>query len=199
MQLIVAVTGASGAVYARRLLAATAPHCDRLHLIVSSRGSQVVREELGSGKGETAEELLLPAHAQVSVHDNTDLFSPLASGSTRWDGMVVVPCSMATLSRIAQGLSEDLISRAADVTLKERRRLVLVPRETPLNRNHLLNMLRVLEAGAVVLPAMPGFYQRPTTVEDLVDFVVQRICQAVGLRVQSLAGWREPGPGDTAR
>jgi len=201
MELVVAVTGASGSVYARRFLeVAREPHCSKVNLIVSDVGKQVIAQELGIKKPEE----LLPLGAlgvvskveppaptiPISIHDNHDLLSPIASGSARWEAMVIVPCSAGTLGRIASGHSDSLITRAADVALKERRPLILVLRETPLSQIHIRNMLTLCEAGAVILPASPAFYHSPKDVGGLVDFIVQRICDSLGWDVQVCPPWR---------
>jgi len=153
---------------------------------VSDAAAKVARQELGleldlAGEAGTVRALLGEEAPNVRWHPATDLEAPVASGSFRHDGMAVCPCSMGSLGRIAAGISSNLIERAADVCLKERRRLVLVPRETPLSPIHLENMLRLARAGAVVLPASPGFYGRCGRVEDLVDFVVSRVLDHLGV------------------
>jgi 4-hydroxy-3-polyprenylbenzoate decarboxylase len=164
---ILAITGASGVAYATRLFACLRGQAE-LHVVVSERGAELLQIELGlkashfSGEG-------------VTLHKNTRINSAIASGSFRADAMVIVPASMGTLGRIAAGVSETLIERAADVMLKEKRKLIVVPRETPFSTVHLRNLLALDQAGVLVLPASPGFYQSPKTVEDLVDFVVARI------------------------
>lgn len=169
-RLVVAVTGASGAPYARRLLVALSEAGVEVFAVRSSAGLRCWRQEVGDDfPGE------LPGPGTVEVLPEKDVGAGPASGSFRHDGMVVVPCSMRTLSAIAGGNADSLVTRAADVSLKERRRLVLVTRETPLNLIHIENMARVTRAGAVVMPAEPGFYHRPQRVDDLIDFVVQRI------------------------
>src|SRR5262249_9708665 len=125
----------------------------------------------------------------VKLHSNKDIGASIASGSARSDGMVIVPCSMNTLAAVASGLAGNLIQRAADVTLKERRKLIIVPRETPLSEIHLHNMLRLSRLGAVILPAMPGFYQKPAVIRDLVDSVVMRIVDHMGFPIELLRRW----------
>lgn len=167
-RIIVAVTGASGAIYARQTIEELkrSPQVAEIALIVSRNGAAVMAFE--------GEEILFDDE-RLSVYDNEDMFAPTASGSSMFDSMVVVPCSMGTVGRIASGVSSDLISRSADVMLKERRRLILVPRETPFNLIHLQNMTAVTQAGAVVLPAMPSFYSSPADVESLCSTVTERI------------------------
>jgi len=174
LPLTVAITGASGAPYAVRLLAALAAQEQPVRLIVSATGWRLLAEEAGI---ESLESLLRATGVAggIDVYEDTDRGATPASGSAPSGGMVVCPCSMGTLASIAQGTTRSLIERAADVALKERRRLILVPRETPYSAIHLENMLRVTRAGAIVLPASPGFYHGPASIGDLIDFVVGRI------------------------
>ncbi len=186
MRFVFAATGASGAMYLQRLLdhvAADGGH--EVHLVLSGYARQVVREEIG--------ELRVPAG--TVEHSDKSMNAPFASGSTRWDAMVVMPCSMGTVGRIAAGTSESLILRAADVFLKERRKLVLVPRETPWNLIHARNVVAVMEAGAQVLPAMPSFYSGPKSIEELVDTVVWRVLDQIGVEAPEACRWREAGGG----
>lgn len=186
-RIVVAITGASGAPYARRFVHWLAEKDFEVHLVASTAGRLVYGLETG-----TALEGDLPE--TVHLHGEKDFAAPFASGSCRTLGMVIVPCTMGTLGAIAGGLSTNLIHRAADVCLKERRPLVLVPRETPLNRIHLANMLRVCEAGGIILPPMPGFYHRPARVEDLVDFVVARILDQLDIPQDLTPPWEPPHP-----
>ncbi len=172
MRILVAITGASGALYAQRLLDALAAQPHELHLVLSRYAPAVIAEELAGG-------LRVPEKAQV--HNLKSMKAPFASGSNPPDAMVIIPCSMGTLGRIAHGYSEDLLLRAADVALKEKRKLVLVPRETPLNLVHLKNIELLLLAGATVLPANPSFYSRPETVQALADTVVARVLDHLGI------------------
>jgi len=169
-----ALTGASGAPYAVRLLAALNESGTPVRLIVSQTGWRLLDEEVGIGS-EAALRARTGDWSRVVVYDDHDRGATPASGSAESAGMVVCPCSMGTLASIAQGTTRSLIERAADVVLKERRPLILVPRETPYSTIHLENMLRVTRAGATVLPASPGFYHRPETIDDLIDFVVGRV------------------------
>ena len=181
-QLIVAITGASGAAYARLLLHTLSQENIHIHLVASQAGKLVYNLEIGK----TLEDDL---PRDVSLYDSNDFTAPFASGSFPSEGMVVVPCSMGTLAAIANGISQNLIHRAADVCLKERRRLVLVPRETPLNTIHLQNMLRLSQAGGIILPAMPGFYHQPRAVDDLVRFIVARILEQFHIPQDLLPSW----------
>ncbi len=182
MRFVFAATGASGAVYLQRLLDYVAAAGDHeVHLVLSGYARQVVREEIG--------ELRVPEG--TVEHSDKSMNAPFASGSTRFDAMVVMPCSMGTVGRIAAGTSESLILRAADVFLKERRKLVLVPRETPWNLIHARNVVAVMEAGALVVPAMPSFYSGPKTIEELVDTLVWRVLDQIGVAVPNACRWRE--------
>jgi flavin prenyltransferase len=179
--LVVAVTGASGAPYAVRLIEQLVRAERRVWLIVSSHGWRLLEMEAGvKGVDELRQRVGAGGWSRfVTYFDDRDRGAAPASGSASSSGMVICPCSMGTLSAISQGTSRSLVERAADVALKERRKLILVPRETPLGVIHLENMLRVTRAGAVVLPASPGFYAEPTDIDDLVDFVVARILDHV--------------------
>ncbi len=175
-----AITGASGACYARRLAECILSAEAHLHLVVSPHGARVVADELGIRK--VTPEALVGRPAPQSTHyAYRDIGAQLASGSFRTDGMVICPCSSNTLAAVAAGTADNLISRAAAVTLKEARRLILVPRETPLSQIELANMLRISQAGGVICPAAPGFYLRPKAIDDLVDFVVGRVLDLLGL------------------
>jgi len=182
LPVIVAVTGASGAPYAQRLFRFLAQQGIPTHGVVSSAGRLVYRLETGR----TLEEDL---PAGIPLYAEDAFTAPIASGSFRTRGMVIVPCTMGTLAAVANGLANNLIHRAADVCLKERRPLIVVPRETPLSAVHLKNMLALTEAGAVVLPPAPGFYHQPRTVDDLVDFVVGRILDHLGIAHDLVVPW----------
>lgn len=197
--LVLAMTGASGAPYGVRLLETLLQAGRTVHLIMSPAGADVLHQELGRHVSLTSfqlGDLLGEAAARfdarlVRYHDYRDFHSGIASGSFLTGGMVVCPCSMGTVGAIAHGLSQNLIHRAADVHLKEKRRLVLVPRETPLNLIQLRNLTACAEAGAVVLPAMPGFYHQPRSLQDAVDFVVSRICDQLGIEHELSQRWGE--------
>src|SRR4051812_45925195 len=199
--LVLAMTGASGAPYAVALLRALCRAGRTVHLTISPSGAQVLREELdiAVALGRFDPEVFGPlAGGRLVYHPHDDFSAGIASGSFLTAGMVVAPCSMSTLAAIAHGITTNLITRAADVHLKERRRLILVPRETPLSLIHLENMVSVTRAGAVVLPAMPGWYHRPRTLDDLVEFVVARICDLLGVEEVQARRWGdvpEPEPG----
>lgn len=177
-----AITGASGSIYAQRLLDALDPVEHEVHVVMSRYAPVVVQEELEGG---------LRLKAGVVTHALRSMNAPFASGSNAFDAMVVIPCTMGTLGRIAHGLSDDLLLRAADVMLKERRKLVLVPRETPLNLVHLRNLELLFLAGATVLPANPSYYTRPATVEAVADTVVARVLDHLGIGHRLQARWRD--------
>jgi 4-hydroxy-3-polyprenylbenzoate decarboxylase len=197
--LVLAITGASGSAYAVRLLDVLVAAGRNVHLVVSPAGQQVVAHELGLAidSANFSIEQLLPNFAaseagnvgRVQFHEYRDFSAGIASGSFQTDGMVICPCSMGTLAAVSQGLSQNLIHRAADVHLKERRKLIVVPRETPLGSIQLSNMKTLADAGAVILPAMPGFYNQPQSIDDLVDFVVARICDQLGIPQDLTKRW----------
>lgn len=199
---VVAMTGASGAVYGLRLVGELLRAGARVSLILTEAGRQVLQHETGLDWAEEANE----RQSQVQEHFSSiavdclamnDFFSGVASGSAAADAMVVIPCSMGTVGRIAAGLSGNLLERAADVMLKERRPLLLVPRETPFNTLHLENLLRLSRAGAVVIPAMPGFYHGPQTIDDLVDFLVGKVLDQLQVEHMLFKRWGEKeGPWD---
>ena len=183
LPIVMAITGASGAPYAVRLLEALVQARQPVQLIVSDHGLRLLRTETDVGTIDALRARIGAAawDASVTLFDDTDRGAAPASGSARNRGMVICPCSMGTISAISQGTSRSLVERAADVVLKERRTLVVVPRETPYSAIHLENMLRLTRAGAVVLPASPGFYHRPKQIAELVDFVVARVLDHLGV------------------
>ena len=181
MKLVIAATGASGTIYLQRLLAQIDCAAHEVHLVMSAYAAAVAKQELDDFK--------IPA--EISRHSENDMNVPFVSGSSRFDAMVIVPCSMATLGRIASGCSDSVLLRAADVFLKERRKLILVPRETPWNLIHARNIVTLLEAGAIVLPAIPSFYSRPNSVTAIADTVVWRILDQIGLPSSRAYRWGE--------
>jgi 4-hydroxy-3-polyprenylbenzoate decarboxylase len=199
----IAVTGASGAVYATRTVAALLERGVHVELIVSDYGRRLLRDELGE---QASVDRLMPfltekygagvSAGTVTIHSNRDLGATIASGSHGCSGMAIVPCSMKTLAAVAHGLSRNLIERAADVMMKEQRRLVIVPRETPMSLPQLRNMVLCAEAGAMILPAMPAFYQQPKTLDDLADFMAGKILSALGFEHELYPAWtgQIPGP-----
>ena len=186
-KIVVAVTGASGSIYARALIDALV--VARKHepmaiaAVVSSTAPEVWTHELGGSIREFF------AARDVPVFEGRDYHAPFASGSARWDSMAIVPCSMSTVAKVAHGISDDLLSRAADVMIKERRKLVLVARETPLSVIHLENLLTLSRAGAVVLPAMPSFYGKPSTIDEVVGTVVARVLDQLGVDNREAKRW----------
>jgi 4-hydroxy-3-polyprenylbenzoate decarboxylase len=198
--LVLAMTGASGAPYAVGLLRALCRAGRTVHLTISPSGAQVLREETGIvvalGPGQFDPGAFGPIEGgRVVYHHHEDFSAGIASGSFLTGGMVVAPCSMSTLASIAHGITTNLITRAADVHLKERRRLILVPRETPLSLVHLENMVGVTRAGALVLPAMPGWYHHPQSLDDLIAFVVARICDQLDVENAPQRRWGDVPPG----
>ena len=199
LPLVLAMTGASGAPYAVRLLQVLCRAGRSVHLTISTSGAQVLREEMGIN---VALNRFDPSvfgdlgTGTLTYHHQNDFGAGIASGSFRTSGMVVAPCSMSTLASIAHGITANLITRAADVHLKERRKLIVVPRETPLSLVHLENMAAITRAGAIVLPAMPGWYHQPKSLDHLIDFVVARICDQLGVEADLMKRWGhdEPSP-----
>ncbi|MCD6248547.1 MAG: UbiX family flavin prenyltransferase [Hadesarchaea archaeon] len=183
MRLILAITGCSGVIYGVRLLEVCRELGIETDLIISPAGEQILAMELKK----SAEDLRKLATRSYSYHD---LSAPISSGSVRTDGMVIAPCSMKTLGLMASGITSNLISRSADVVLKQNRPLILVPRETPLNLIHLENMIKLKRAGATILPAMPAFYHEPKEIGDLVDFVVGKVLDLLGVEHQLYRRWR---------
>ena len=192
----IAITGASGAIYATRTVAALLARGVRVELVISDYGRRLLREELGEA---ASVDNLMPYLAakygpevgagSIVLYGNRDLGATLASGSHDCRGMAIVPCSMKTLAAVAHGLSRSLVERAADVMLKEHRRLVIVPRETPMSLPQLRNMVLCAEAGAMILPAMPAFYQQPKTLDDLADFMAGKILSALGFEHDLYPPW----------
>lgn len=195
-----AFTGASGMPYGLRLLECLISSGTRVYLLYSQAAQIVAQQEINLALPSKAKEVENFLHdkyhagtGQLQVFGREEWFAPIASGSSPGDAMVVCPCSMGTLAAIAAGLSDNLIERAADVMLKESRKLILVPRETPLSAIHLENMLRLSRSGVVILPANPGFYHHPASVQDLVDFVVARILDHLSIPHQLVARWGNGG------
>jgi 4-hydroxy-3-polyprenylbenzoate decarboxylase len=182
LRILVAITGASGLLYAQRLLDNLNPAEHEIHVVLSNYAQVVISEEMPGG-------LRLPAG--VVSHGLKSMNAPFASGSNPPDAMVIIPCTMGTLGRIAHGYSDDVLLRAADVVLKEKKKLILVPRETPLNLVHVKNFELLMLAGATILPANPSFYTRPQTVEQVVDTVVARVLDHIGVPQKLAARWQE--------
>ena len=194
-RLIVGITGASAGVYAVRLLETLTKHKDiEVHLTISASGARALYEELQIEvdlDNFELESLIGISSPRVVYHHESDIAAPIASGSFRTEGMIVVPCSMGSIASIATGISRNLIQRAADVCIKEKRKLVLVPRETPLSAIHLENMLKLSRMGVCVLPAMPGFYHFPKNVDDLLNFVVTKILDQFEIDTKLIQRWKE--------
>src|SRR6185369_1893644 len=184
VKVLVAITGASGALYAQRLLDNLKPSDHEIHVVMSHYAGQVIAEELPGG-------LRLPEGARM--HNVKSMNAPFASGSNPPDAMVVIPCTMGTLGRIAHGYSEDVLLRAADVALKEKKKLILVPRETPFNLIHVKNFELLIHAGATIMPANPSFYTHPENVEQVIDTVVARVLDHLGVPHNLVARWRTEG------
>ena len=182
MKILVAITGASGTLYAQRLLDNLDPLQHEVHVVLSNYAQQVIAEELPGG-------LRLPDG--VKTHNLKSMNLPFASGSNPPDAMVVIPCTMGTIGRIAHGYSEDVLLRAADVVLKEKKKLILVPRETPLSLIHVKNFELLLLAGATLIPANPSFYARPQTIQEVVDTVVARVLDHLGVPQKLAPRWAE--------
>jgi 4-hydroxy-3-polyprenylbenzoate decarboxylase len=193
----VAITGASGAIYATRTLAALLERGCHIELVVSDYGRRLLRDELGEAAAiDKLMDFLIATYGDAvragtyTIHSNKDLGAKIASGSQDCDSMVIVPCSMKTLAGIAHGLSRNLVERAADVMLKERRPLIILPRETPMSLPQLRNMVLCAEAGAMLMPAMPAFYQMPKTLDDLADFMAGKILGALGFKHELYPAWK---------
>ncbi len=182
------ITGASGSIYGIRLIEELLKMENEVHIIISHSGKRVLKYETNYTM-ELLENNFKKFKGIYKFQDIDDLFASTASGSFKTDGMVILPCSVATLGEIANGMSKNLLGRSADVCLKERRKLIIVPRETPLNAIHLKNMISLSEAGAVILPAMPGFYHRPETIDDMIDFIVGKVMDSLGVENDLFKRW----------
>ena len=187
-KIILGLTGASGSVYFLRLAQRLLEQEIQLHVVASAQGEKVLHYETGV----TLEDQVKSwrqGGANILLEDNNNLFSAAASGSSRFDAMAIVPCSMSTLAMLAHGMTQTLLARAADVMIKERRKLVLVPRETPLSTVHLKNMTELSQLGATILPAMPGFYGKPESMDDLIDFVVGKTLDCLDVENNCYKRW----------
>jgi len=193
MRWIVGISGASGTIYARCLLSVLAEHRPDISLdvVVSDGGLRVLLEEdqIELSRADSIVKLSGRSNPNAKMHNSRDIGACIASGSYKTDGMVIVPCSMNTTGAIANGISDNLLRRAADVTLKEGRPLILAPRETPLNQIHLRNLLTLSQAGAVIVPCMPGFYSKPNSVDDLVNHMVMRILDQMKIELPISPRW----------
>lgn len=190
-RIIVGISGASGMIYAQKLIGTLITMPFEIHLIISEMGAKVLAHELGIQQGDVLEMVscIKDRQGEIICHDSADMFAPVASGSFPAQAMVIIPCSMKTLSAVATGYTTNLLERAADVTLKERRPLILVTRETPLSHVHLTNMLAVSNAGATVMPACPGFYNKPESVNDLAMFMVGRVLDHLNIEHPDTPRW----------
>ena len=187
-KIVVGITGASGSIYAKRLIEELASKGYLVHVIATDKGKQVFKYELSLDLKQWIQELNQPT---VKLEDNHNLFAGVASGSHGFDAVIVMPCSMGTLAEISHGLSRNLLCRAADVALKEGRKLIIVPRETPFNTVHLENMCHLSKVGATIIPAMPGFYHHPQTLEDLVNFVVGKVLSYLNINHNLFKKWED--------
>ena len=199
-KIVVAISGASGSIYGIRLLKALLNTSIDLYLVISNTGLKVIEHETGHRPGSTPESIrtfllhqgiIINKNARLAIFQGDNFFAPMASGSFLHDGMIIAPCSMKTLGAIASGVTDNLISRSADVCLKEERPLILLTRETPLNRIHLKNMYTAAVAGATIMPPSPGFYFKPETVDDLIDSVVARVLDHLKLHHNLFPRWGE--------
>jgi 4-hydroxy-3-polyprenylbenzoate decarboxylase len=186
MKLVVAMTGASGVIYTQRLLDNLDPQQHEIHFLATKHAGEVAELELPKGKLKLAPQV-------IQYRENDSMFVPFVSGSAKFDAMVIIPASMGTVGRIANGVSDTTIARAADVFLKERRKLIVVPRESPYNLIHLRNMATLTEAGAIVIPASPSFYSQPKTITDLVDTIVARVLDHLGIEHKLVKRWQSSG------
>jgi len=185
-KIIVGITGASGSIYAKNFILNSANLNLELHIVASKTGEDVFKYEIG----QSLDDFLATISVPFEKYKNSDIFASIASGSFKTDAMVIVPCSMKTLASVANGISDSLLQRAADVTLKERRKLILVVRETPLSLVHLKNMVAATESGAIVLPASPGFYHKPESIDSLADFISGKIFDLLGLNHHLNTPWK---------
>jgi flavin prenyltransferase len=183
-KIVLGITGASGAIYAKRFLDLCQSRCE-LQIVVSDTAPIVFKEELDLDLESYLKDL-----SGVLVHENHDFLSPVASGSNPFDAFIVLPCSMKTLGQVRHGVGSTLLTRIADICLKERRKLIMVPREAPYSVVHLENMLRISELGGIITPASPGFYHRPEKIMDLVDFVVERVAGLAGIQLGLVKPWK---------
>lgn len=187
-KIIVGLTGASGSLYFVHLLKQLSLQEIKLHVIASRLGEEVLTYETGLILQDFLKDIS-KNKAEITLENNDNLFAACASGSSRFDAMVIIPCSMSTLGKLAHGITESLLTRAADVMLKERRRLVLVPRETPFSTIHLQNLTELSKQGAIILPAMPGFYTKPQSMEELIDFMVGKTLDCLEIENKCYERW----------
>jgi flavin prenyltransferase len=189
-KIVVGITGASGSIYAKRLIEVLLNEEIYVNIVATEKGRQVFKYELALDLDSWVKELTKD-YRNVKLEDNNNLFAGVASGSNKYDAVIILPCSMGTLAEISHGLSKNLLCRAADVALKEGRKLIIVPRETPLNSIHLENMLRLSKLGVGIIPAMPGFYHHPTSMNDLVDFLIGKILDYLNINNKLFNKWED--------
>lgn len=189
-KIVVGITGASGSIYAKRLIEVLVKEGIQTNVVSTEKGKQVFKYELSISLEDWIEELSIN-HNNIKLEDNNNLFSGIASGSNKYDGVIILPCSMGTLAEISHGLSKNLLCRCADVALKEGRKLILVPRETPLNTIHLENMCRLSKMGVGIIPAMPGFYHHPQSIEEIVDFLIGKILDYLNINNNLFKKWED--------
>ncbi len=189
-KIVVGITGASGSIYAKRMIEVLVQKEIQVHVIATEKGKQVFKYELSLDLNQWIKELNA-TYCNVKLENHQNLFAGVASGSHGFDAVVILPCSMGTLAEISHGLSRNLLTRAADVALKEGRKLVIVPRETPFNTIHLENMTRLSKVGATIIPAMPGFYHHPQTMDDLINFVVGKVLSYLNIDHNLFKKWED--------
>lgn len=189
-KIVVGITGASGSIYAKRLIEVLLNEEIYVNIVATEKGKQVFKYELSLDLDSWVKDLTRD-YKNVKLENNDNLFAGVASGSNKYDAVIILPCSMGTLAEISHGLSKNLLCRAADVALKEGRKLIIVPRETPLNSIHLENMLRLSKLGAGIIPAMPGFYHHPTSMNDLVDFLIGKILDYLNINNKLFNKWED--------
>ena len=188
---VIGITGASGSIYGVRLIHELVSRKHHVDVVITNAGKKVMEEELGiSGSEEIKKLLVSPKNVQIRIWENDDFSAPFMSGSNAYEAVIIIPCSVGKLAAIANGISGNLLERTADVALKEKMPLLLVIRETPLSLIHLENMVKVVKAGAQVLPAMPAFYHHPKTIDDMVNFIVGKVLNLLRIEHNLLKGWR---------
>lgn len=189
-KIVIGITGASGSIYAKRLIEVLVKEDIQINVVATEKGKQVFKYELSLNLDSWIDELS-KNYSNVKLEDNNNMFSGVASGSNKYDAVIILPCSMGTLAEISHGLSKNLLCRAADVALKEGRKLIVVPRETPLNTIHLENMCRLSKMGVGIIPAMPGFYHHPNSIDDIVDFLIGKILDYLGIENKLFKKWED--------
>ena len=189
-KIVVGITGASGSIYAKRLIEVLIEKGIQINVVATEKGKQVFKFELGINLKTWIDELSL-TYSNIKLENNNNMFSGVASGSNKYDAVIILPCSMGTLAEISHGLSKNLLCRAADVALKEGRKLILVPRETPLNTIHLENMCRLSKMCVGIIHAMPGFYHHPSSIDEIVDFLIGKILDYLNIENNLFKKWKD--------